>query len=147
VRKTMTRRSLHKYDWFLTFLRCGCLSLLLPTVVIGCAMSTRDDGSVGRARAVAWQVSSTQGASVSIGLTVPYCQFRRKPRIRHIKVDESSKTAVITVVVAFPRHDAKGNCFGVQLLLGRKIRLEHPVSTLKLYDGSRSPPALRWPRR
>lgn len=92
-----------------------------------------------------WHFQRVLG-SKTIEITVGFvaCSRQSAPVIRP-KVIERSERVVITTLV-YPRSVPPGTrCLRLRGKRHLRVKLGAPVSHLKLFDGSYSPPKLRWP--
>jgi hypothetical protein len=81
--------------------------------------------------------------TVEIFVTWPSCSLKTVPTI-HADVIERPGRAVITTRVYVPP-PPPGKCLRLLRRQDIRVRLDRPVAALKLFDGSYSPPRLRWP--
>lgn len=101
-------------------------------------------------RPVPWRLSSFGGPRVVVlRNSVGYCVGDPKPRVDHIKVIEHPKAIFITTYIGFPPpRQPSEQCAGVRLILEKRLRLKQAIDgrtipSIKLFDGSTSPPARR----
>jgi len=80
---------------------------------------------------------------ISVGWTT--CTRQQASVIRVQTVERPSR-AVITARVRIPTPPPATPCLRQRRIQNIRVRLRTPVSRLKLYDGSYSPPKLRWPK-
>jgi hypothetical protein len=93
-----------------------------------------------------WRFVRRLGRStVELSFAIGICSKETVPKI-HPRVRERPGRAVITIWVSIPEAPAGTPC--MRSLKKRKIRVKlgKPITKLKLFDGSHSPPILRWPR-
>lgn len=110
-----------------------------------------DDAATGRVRRltpVAWRVVGTShGNEVELRSGRGYCADReRPPKYERASVVYRGRSAYITAYVAARRMMGQGAiCEGIGYSQFGVVKLTRPVATLRLFDGSREPPVLRWP--
>lgn len=110
---------------------------------------TTASSSISRSSGVPapWKVGAIVDATtVRIVSHVGYCAGDRRPRFGYVRVEKRGHRVYISprVLNAPPR---KGSCRGVGYFEKRTIDLGESLSRLQLFDGTTSPPTLRWPRR
>lgn len=107
---------------------------------------------------------SVKGRTVVLRIFSGYCLGEPKPEVHHVTIVERPpteelpfKSAVLTAYVVHPaferevppsntEHVIHNACAGVGFDLFKRVKLKRPVSKLRLYDGSFSPPLKVWPR-
>jgi hypothetical protein len=83
--------------------------------------------------------------TVEIAVSWTACNRRPASTIR-TRVIERPGRAVITTLVHVPAPPTGTPCLRQRQRRNIRVRLAMPVAQLKLYDGSYSPPRLRWPK-
>jgi hypothetical protein len=100
----------------------------------------------GALKETQWEVSRVAAHSVQISAFVPYCgEPHRKPYIQRVGRRRGHDRVVLTMLVRYP--PVRGACLGEGLGVARWIAVRGDPRRLKFFDGSQSPPILRWPRR
>lgn len=98
------------------------------------------------ARARPWHFGRQLGRlTVEISVGWRACSRATVPTIRAYVVRRPGR-AVITTRVHAPPHSPDSPCMRLLGVRNIRVRLDVPVSRLKLFDGSFSPPKLRWPK-
>lgn len=106
----------------------------------------REAGGSGALKETRWEVSRVAAHSVQISAFVPYCgEPHRKPYIQRVDRRRGHDRVVLTMLVRYP--PVRGACLGEGLGVARWIAVRGDPRRLKFFDGSQSPPILRWPRR
>jgi hypothetical protein len=86
---------------------------------------------------------SVRTVEISVGWTA--CGRRPDSKIEKHVIEHPGR-AVITTLVRVPALPPGTACLRLRQRRNIRVRLRTPVSQHKLYDGSYSPPKLRWPR-
>jgi hypothetical protein len=100
-------------------------------------------------QSVRWQVvyPPSPGKEVTIGSVNRWCVGTPKPRMTRVDVSEGRQSVVLTAFVTRPRLRGKNlACAGLELGLGKTVRLSRGLGDRALFDGSTSPLEKRWPR-
>lgn len=107
--------------------------------------SPRINDSSGAATARPWHFRRQLGRS-TVEISVSWAACRRTvPKIK-VRVVERPHRAVITTRVHVPARPPGTSCLRLRGRRSIRVRLGRPVAGLKLFDGSFSPPKLRWPK-
>jgi hypothetical protein len=111
----------------------------------GSAKAGRSSAMASTSTARPWQFAQRLGRSkVELSFVVSVCNKQTVPEVRS-KVVERPGRAVITILVSVS--DPPPGTLCLRSLRRKKINLQlgAPLATLKLFDGSYSPPKRRWP--
>lgn len=93
-----------------------------------------------------WHFERRLGAR-TVEVSVSWTECRRRPAATVTKqIVERPGRAIITTTVHVPTRPAGTACLRLRAKQNVRVRLQTPDAQLKLYDGSYSPPKLRWPR-
>jgi len=123
-----------------------CIAMGAPVSAFARAIPKASSTSrAGTTVARPWQFERKLGAkTVEISLSWTDCGRRPAPT-RRAKVVERPGRAIITALVHTPASSPGTPCKRVRKKGKIRVRLDRPISSLKLYDGSFTPPKLRWP--
>lgn len=104
-----------------------------------------DKGEAGELKPVRWSVAAERRRALRLGVEVPYCGYREpEPFIDRVERRHGRNGLVFTVFVRFGPEDREpGGCVGVELILGKWVRIGERAKSKPLFDGSTSPPSRR----
>lgn len=99
-----------------------------------------------RERVVPWRSGFPSGShDFTLVKYVGLCWHSQSPQVGKVTVHSMPHhRTVITLRIHFP--PPPHPCAGVDVELHKRIHLSTPVRGEKLFDGSRTPPLLRWPK-
>jgi hypothetical protein len=122
--------------------------VLLLLVPAGCGASEGitsspepDSASSGQGslKTIHWDIVRLAHRSVLIGAFVPYCEYTKpEPRIEKVKERRRPGRVTLTMLVRFPPR-VQG-CLGVEISVGRWVRLDRDTRGLRFFDGKTSAP-------
>lgn len=140
--------------WGLILLACSCVMALgffgpevspSPAAGGGWARGLRTEAAASE-QVRPWHFKKLLGAR-TVEVAVSWTACRRHPAATIKKqIVERPGRAIITTTVNVPTPPAGTACLRLRSKRNIRVQLERPVSQLRLYDGSYSPPKLRWPR-
>lgn len=102
-----------------------------------------DPDRIGFLKETRWGISRAAARSVQISAFVPYCgKPHREPYVERVARRGNPGRVVLTMLVRYP--PARGACLGEGISVTRWVALDGDPRTLRLFDGSTSPPARRY---
>lgn len=110
----------------------------------GGAIANESSSSARTVKAVPWSLVAISGAhTLTIRFNAGYCAGNPKPKVDRVRIKEHRRSAWITVFVGFPATD-DDTCGGLRKRFSMPVKLEKPIGDRALFDGSTSPPRVRY---
>jgi hypothetical protein len=93
----------------------------------------------GPLKPIHWGIIRVSQQSVKIGAFVPYCEYTKPvPHIERVTKQRFPGRIILTMLVQFPPR--RSGCLGVQISVGRWVKIGRDPLDLKFFDGKTSPP-------